>query len=67
MRMRNQDDIDVRIQTYYGEVFDEHVRLTTRSAQGPWSSSARRRSSVSMCRSVASLTSAVVQASTHEH
>jgi len=30
-----QDDIDARIQTYYGEVFDEHVRLTTRSAQGP--------------------------------
>ncbi len=33
--MPDQDDIDARIQTYYGEVFDEHVRLTTRSAQGP--------------------------------
>jgi len=33
--MAHQDDIDARIQTYYGEVFDEHVRLTTRSAQGP--------------------------------
>lgn len=33
--MRDQEDIDARIQTYYGEVFDEHVRLTTRSAQGP--------------------------------
>lgn len=33
--MRDQDDIDARIQTYYGDVFDEHVRLTTRSAQGP--------------------------------
>ncbi|MGB3376718.1 MAG: class I SAM-dependent methyltransferase [Microbacterium sp.] len=33
--MPDQDDIDACIQTYYGEVFDEHVRLTTRSAQGP--------------------------------
>lgn len=33
--MPDQDDIDARIQTYYGEVFDEHLRLTTRSAQGP--------------------------------
>ncbi|MFD5225442.1 class I SAM-dependent methyltransferase [Microbacterium sp. NPDC058342] len=31
----DQDDIDARIQTYYGELFDEHIRLTTRSAQGP--------------------------------
>lgn len=30
-----QDAIDERIQTYYGEVFDENVRLTTRSPQGP--------------------------------
>lgn len=33
--MPDQPDIDARIQTYYSEVFDEHVRLTTRSAQGP--------------------------------
>lgn len=31
----DQSDIDARIQSYYGEVFDEHVRLTTRSPQGP--------------------------------
>ncbi|UJP11058.1 class I SAM-dependent methyltransferase [Microbacterium sp. KUDC0406] len=31
----SQSDIDARIQTYYGDVFDESVRLTTRSAQGP--------------------------------
>ena len=31
----NQQDIDTRIQSYYGQIFDEHVRLTTRSAQGP--------------------------------
>ncbi|MEJ1087559.1 class I SAM-dependent methyltransferase [Microbacterium sp. Mu-80] len=31
----NQQDIDTRIQSYYGEIFDENVRLTTRSAQGP--------------------------------
>ncbi|MFE6994767.1 class I SAM-dependent methyltransferase [Microbacterium sp. NPDC057659] len=31
----SQTDIDARIQTYYGDVFDESVRLTTRSAQGP--------------------------------
>lgn len=31
----SQRDIDARIQAYYGGVFDEHVRLTTRSAQGP--------------------------------
>lgn len=30
-----QDAIDARIQTYYGEVFDEDARLTTRSPQGP--------------------------------
>lgn len=35
MTAPDQGDIDARIQTYYGEVFDEHVRLTTRSAQGP--------------------------------
>jgi len=35
MTSADQQDIDARIQTYYGEVFDEHVRLTTRSAQGP--------------------------------
>lgn len=35
MTASDQDEIDARIQTYYGEVFDEHVRLTTRSAQGP--------------------------------
>ncbi|MDQ0612882.1 SAM-dependent methyltransferase [Microbacterium sp. W4I4] len=35
MTAEDQNDIDARIQTYYGEVFDEHVRLTTRSAQGP--------------------------------
>ncbi|GAA2851038.1 hypothetical protein MIAR_09960 [Microbacterium arabinogalactanolyticum] len=35
MTCADQQDIDARIQTYYGEVFDEHVRLTTRSAQGP--------------------------------
>lgn len=31
----DQRDIDERIQTYYGEIFDETARLTTRSAQGP--------------------------------
>lgn len=31
----DQRDIDARIQTYYGELFDENARLTTRSAQGP--------------------------------
>ncbi|MFC4139389.1 MULTISPECIES: bifunctional 2-polyprenyl-6-hydroxyphenol methylase/3-demethylubiquinol 3-O-methyltransferase UbiG [unclassified Microbacterium] len=31
----SQTDIDARIQTYYGDTFDESVRLTTRSAQGP--------------------------------
>ncbi|REJ05522.1 class I SAM-dependent methyltransferase [Microbacterium bovistercoris] len=31
----SQTEIDARIQTYYGDVFDESVRLTTRSAQGP--------------------------------
>ncbi|MFC7790368.1 class I SAM-dependent methyltransferase [Microbacterium sp. MAHUQ-60] len=35
MTAPNQEEIDARIQAYYGEVFDEHVRLTTRSAQGP--------------------------------
>lgn len=35
MTSADQHDIDARIQTYYGEVFDEHARLTTRSAQGP--------------------------------
>lgn len=30
-----QSEIDSRIQTYYTTVFDEHSRLTTRSAQGP--------------------------------
>lgn len=35
MTAPDQEDIDARIQTYYGDVFDEHVRLTTRSAQGP--------------------------------
>ncbi|MDT0157149.1 class I SAM-dependent methyltransferase [Microbacterium sp. ARD32] len=35
MTTPEQDDIDARIQTYYGEAFDEHARLTTRSAQGP--------------------------------
>lgn len=30
-----QEDIDARIQSYYTSVFDEHARLTTRSAQGP--------------------------------
>lgn len=30
-----QDRIDARIQTYYTSGFDESVRLTTRSAQGP--------------------------------
>lgn len=33
--MTEQDAIDTRIQTYYGEIFDEQVRLTTRSPQGP--------------------------------
>lgn len=33
--MPDQPDIDARIQTYYSELFDEHVRLTMRSAQGP--------------------------------
>ncbi len=32
---RDQDAIDERIQAYYGVQFDESVRLTTRSAQGP--------------------------------
>ncbi|WP_309129218.1 class I SAM-dependent methyltransferase [Microbacterium sp.] len=31
----DQREIDERIQTYYGEVFDEEARLTSRSAQGP--------------------------------
>lgn len=31
----SQDEIDARIQSYYGDIFDEHARLTTRSAQGP--------------------------------
>jgi len=31
----DQQDIDARIQRYYGEVFDESSRLTTRSPQGP--------------------------------
>ncbi|MFE6733622.1 class I SAM-dependent methyltransferase [Microbacterium sp. NPDC057650] len=31
----SQTEIDARIQTYYADVFDESVRLTTRSAQGP--------------------------------
>lgn len=31
----DQTNIDARIQSYYGGVFDEHARLTTRSAQGP--------------------------------
>lgn len=31
----SQPDIDERIQSYYGEVFDEGARLTTRSPQGP--------------------------------
>lgn len=35
MTASRQQQIDARIQAYYGEVFDEHVRLTTRSAQGP--------------------------------
>ncbi len=30
-----QEAIDRRILAYYGGVFDEHARLTTRSAQGP--------------------------------
>ncbi|MBN8423380.1 methyltransferase domain-containing protein [Microbacterium esteraromaticum] len=30
-----QEDIDARIQSFYTSVFDEHARLTTRSAQGP--------------------------------
>lgn len=30
----DQDGIDAAIQAYYGSVFDEHARLTTRSAQG---------------------------------
>ncbi|WP_298036157.1 class I SAM-dependent methyltransferase [uncultured Microbacterium sp.] len=33
--MTLQADIDRRIQEYYGGVFDERARLTTRSAQGP--------------------------------
>lgn len=35
MNPPDQRDIDARIQTYYGELFDEDARLTTRSAQGP--------------------------------
>lgn len=35
MSATEQRDIDERIQAYYGEVFDEQARLTTRSAQGP--------------------------------
>ena len=31
----DQQSIDARIQSYYGDVFDEQVRLTTRSPQGP--------------------------------
>lgn len=35
MSPRDQQDIDAGIQRYYGDVFDESARLTTRSAQGP--------------------------------
>ncbi|WP_150460249.1 class I SAM-dependent methyltransferase [Nesterenkonia ebinurensis] len=35
MRPADQRSIDERIQTYYGETFDEGARLTSRSAQGP--------------------------------
>lgn len=35
MSAADQRDIDARIQRYYGEVFDESSRLTTRSSQGP--------------------------------
>lgn len=35
MATSDQDDIDARIQVYYADTFDEDVRLTTRSAQGP--------------------------------
>lgn len=35
MTATEQRDIDERIKAYYGEVFDEQARLTTRSAQGP--------------------------------
>jgi SAM-dependent methyltransferase len=31
----DQSDIDARIQVYYGDLFDEDARLTTRSPQGP--------------------------------
>ncbi|MGL3150764.1 class I SAM-dependent methyltransferase [Microbacterium sp. A82] len=30
-----QSEIDARIQAYYGGIFDENARLSTRSAQGP--------------------------------
>lgn len=33
--MTSQESIDARILSYYGELFDEGARLTTRSAQGP--------------------------------
>lgn len=35
MSPADQQDIDARIQRYYGVVFDESSRLTTRSPQGP--------------------------------
>lgn len=35
MTTAEQREIDERIQAYYGEVFDEESRLTSRSAQGP--------------------------------
>lgn len=35
MTPSEQSDIDARIQTYYAEIFDEGVRLSTRSPQGP--------------------------------
>lgn len=35
MAPADQSDIDVRIQSYYEDIFDESARLTTRSAQGP--------------------------------
>ena len=33
--MTDQRDLDDRIQSYYGDVFDESARLRSRSAQGP--------------------------------
>ncbi|MGY0537259.1 hypothetical protein ACW14X_07070 [Nocardioides sp. YJ-D4] len=43
--MASQEEIDRQIRAYYGGLdWDEGARLTSRSAQGSWSSYVRRNS-----------------------